>query len=276
MCMALNSTAIKCSWNPPDRTNCFVLGYEMTHKLADGFNYYPNYGDIIISKDLISETNELTIFDLNPYAGYTVALSASTIPTPNDDDTASGSGNNTSEPYPGFPSKVNVTISQTSTAAITLSEGKLPTKGCAKSCYIVLHTYWCVCVSPVPVFPVQNVSVALRSSTSVTLMWNPPPRYSWRGVIHYNIIATETVLSDGLAKRQEPSSTNMVLELTQLVNNRDPSLATEPLLAEQFTVDDLEESFLYGFSIQIANAAGIGDSSPPVMQQMPEDGKPQN
>ena len=133
MCMALNSTAIKCSWSPPDQTNCFVLGYEMTHKLADGFDYYLNYGDIINSKSLTSETNELTIFDLNPYAGYTLALSASTIPTANDGDNASGSGSNISEPYSGFPLEVKVTVSQTSTASITLSEGKLPTKGCAKS-----------------------------------------------------------------------------------------------------------------------------------------------
>ena len=65
----------------------------------------------------------------------------------------------------------------------------------------------------------------------------------------------------------------MVYEVTQLTNNRDPSLASEPLQAEQFTVKDLEESFVYGFSIQITNDAGNGDTSPPVMQQMPEDGK---
>ena len=105
----------------------------MTHKLADGFDYYLNYGDIISSKSLTSETNELTIFDLNPYAGYTLALSASTIPTADDGDIASGSGSNISELYSGFPLEVKVTISQTSTAAITLSEGKLPTKGCARS-----------------------------------------------------------------------------------------------------------------------------------------------
>ena len=117
----------------------------MTHKLADGFDYYPNYGEIINSKNLTSETNELTIFNLNPYAGYTLALSASTIPTPNDGETASGTGSNTSEPYPGFPSKVNVTISDTSTASITLSEGKLPTKELRK---VMLHcsTYIPVCI----------------------------------------------------------------------------------------------------------------------------------
>ena len=81
------------------------------------------------------------------------------------------------------------------------------------------------------------------------------------------------MLSESPAKRQEPSSTNMVFEITQLTNNRDPSLASEPLQAEQFTVTDLEESFVYDFSIQIANDAGNGDSSPPVIQQMPEDGK---
>ena len=126
MCMALNSTAIKCSWNPPDWTKCLLLGYEMTHKLADGFDYYLNYGDIISSKNLPSETNELTIINLNPYAGYTLALSASTIPIDNNGDIASGSGSNISEPYSGFPLEVKVTISRTSTAAFTLSEGKLP------------------------------------------------------------------------------------------------------------------------------------------------------
>ena len=140
--------------------------------------------------------------------------------------------------------------------------------------HVDCSTYPMFCA--VPELSVEGVSASQSSSRSVFLTWNPPPRYSWRGVIYYNIIVTETVLSDGLAKRQEPSTTTMVLELTQLVNNRDPSLATEPLQAEQFTVDDLEESFLYGFSIQIANDAGVGDPSPPVMQQMPEDGKKHN
>ena len=139
--------------------------------------------------------------------------------------------------------------------------------------YSTILFYILVCIPPVPVLPVQNIYVASSSTRSVLLTWDPPPRYSWRGVIYYNIVVTETALSEGLAKRQEPSSTNMVYELTQLTNNRDPSLASEPLQAEQFTVNDLEESFVYVFSIQVANDAGNGESSPPVMQQMPEDGK---
>ena len=118
-----------------------------------------------------------------------------------------------------------------------------------------------------PELPVVGVSAVLSTNRSVVLRWNPPPRYSWRGVIYYNIIVTETVPSDG------PSSTNMVYELTQLANNRDPSLASEPLETEQFTVTDLQESFVYYFSIQMANDAGNGDSSPSVMREMPENGK---
>ena len=112
-----------------------------------------------------------------------------------------------------------------------------------------------------PELPVEGVSEVLTSTRSVLLTWNSPPRYSWRGVIYYNVIVSETV--------------TIVHTVSQLANNQDPSLASEPLQMEQFTVNDLEESFVYSFSIQIANDAGNGQSSAPVVQQMPEDGKGQ-
>ena len=130
MCIALNSTAIKCKWSPPDLNDYFVLGYEIVYKLADGFDYYLNYGDIISSRNLTSEENELIISSLNPYTGYVLALSASTVPTPINGDTASGLGSLHSEPDSDLPLEVNMTISQTSAAVITLAEGKPPTKGC--------------------------------------------------------------------------------------------------------------------------------------------------
>lgn len=142
MCIALSSTAIECTWRPPDLNDYFILKYEITHKLAEGFDYYLNYGDIISSKNLTSETNELTTSGLNPYAGYVVTLSALTVSTSINGYNTNESGSILNETEPGPP--LEVTTSKTSTAVITFSEGKAPTKHCVTK--LMLHCYLHTCV----------------------------------------------------------------------------------------------------------------------------------
>ena len=65
------------------------------------------------------------------------------------------------------------------------------------------------------------------------------------------------------------SSNNMTVMVKPQANHRDPSLAVEPLEREGHVLDDLEEYFEYSFSVVMVNAAGDGEPSNPVMQNMP-------
>ena len=68
------------------------------------------------------------------------------------------------------------------------------------------------------------------------------------------------------------SETILFTDFTPQANNPDPSLATEPLLTEQYLVEELEENFEYRFSVSIMNQGGTGMSSEPLVQVMPEAG----
>ena len=57
------------------------------------------------------------------------------------------------------------------------------------------------------------------------------------------------------------------------VNHPDPSLASEPLLPEKYQLEDLEEDYQYSIVVTIANMAGAGGPSLPVVQTMPESGE---
>ena len=123
VCTAVSSTAINCTWSPPHLSDYLVLWYEITHKLADGFDYYPTYGEIISSQNLTSETNEISISSLQPYGGYVVELRASSAPAPI--STTSGSGEIPREPDSSLLPDIPMVLSGDSTAVTTLSEGEL-------------------------------------------------------------------------------------------------------------------------------------------------------
>ena len=127
-CSALSSTAINCTWSPPHSSDYFAVWYEITHKLADGFDYYLTYGEVISTQNLTSETNEITISSLQPYGGYVVELRASSVPTPI--SPVSGSGDIPREPDSVLLPEVPMILSGGSTAVTTHSEGKLYIRTC--------------------------------------------------------------------------------------------------------------------------------------------------
>ena len=118
----------------------------------------------------------------------------------------------------------------------------------------------------------KDLSVNIQSPTSVELSWRPPEKAEWKGKIDfYAITTTRHSPRNGITKRADDSHTETIL-FTPQANNPDPSLATEPLLTEQYLVEELEENFEYSFSVSIMNQGGTGMSSEPLVQVMPEAG----
>ena len=62
----------------------------------------------------------------------------------------------------------------------------------------------------------------------------------------------------------------------QLMNSRDPQLASLPLQQESVIIEQLEEYYLYGFAVYQENAEGVSPLSETITQEMPEAGKVQS
>lgn len=117
----------------------------------------------------------------------------------------------------------------------------------------------------------ENFEVTIVSSKSVQLSWKPPKRKYWNGVIdHYSITVLEQN-NNGIAGRAPRN-----ISVPPQSNNPDPSLATEPLQAETYHLEGLEENFDYSISISAVNAAGSSLASNPLQQKMPQAGKIEN
>ena len=111
----------------------------------------------------------------------------------------------------------------------------------------------------------KELSVHIQP-TSVELSWGPTEKAELcKGTIDTYAITTT------ITKRADDSHSETIL-FTPQTNNPDPSLATEPLLTEQYQVKELEENFEYSFSVSIMNQGGTGMSSKPLIQGMPEAG----
>ena len=118
----------------------------------------------------------------------------------------------------------------------------------------------------------KELSVHIQP-TSVELSWRPTEKAELcKGTIDtYAITTTRYSPSNWITKRADDSHSETIL-FTPQTNNPDPSLATEPLLTEQYQVEELEENFEYHFSVSIMNQGGTGMSSEPLVQVMPEAG----
>jgi len=66
---------LTCSWELPKPFEYTLLGYTLTYKLADGFDYYPGYGNVV-KTSLPAATLQYTIESLEPFGGYLVELQA--------------------------------------------------------------------------------------------------------------------------------------------------------------------------------------------------------
>jgi hypothetical protein len=126
-----------------------------------------------------------------------------------------------------------------------------------------------------PSAPVQIISLRVLSATSVGVRWLPPPIGSWNGIIRNYTINVDHVESVHPAENISLEMHN--LSFTQvhpsrdnpLSNSGDPHLVSLPLLLESVIIGNLQESQVYQFSIAMANSAGWGEESLPIIQELP-------
>lgn len=117
---------------------------------------------------------------------------------------------------------------------------------------------------------VDNVTVVIDSSTSITLMWLPANPTLWNGIVLSYTVEYQLQESSDLT---EPNiATIPSLPEHPLANNPDPRIATLPLLEETLHLDGLEENYVYQFSVYFENPAGRSETSAPVHVRMPSSG----
>lgn len=130
-----------------------------------------------------------------------------------------------------------------------------------------------------PSAAIQNISLRVLSATAVEMRWLPPPADSWNGIIRNYTIHVEHVESVHPTANISQELRN--LSFTQvhpsrdnpLSNNGDPHLVSLPLQFESVIIRGLQESQVYQFSIVMANSAGRGEESLPIMQELPGSGE---
>ena len=241
-CSATSSRELSCSWEGPHVEDYDVSYYSLRYRLADGFDYYPGYGEQLQYIELPSSTTSYNITNLLPYGGYYIHVSA--ILTFN--------GEQGSEPE---------LISTSTEAVITDTEGIF---SCISNCLIII-----ILVADASIL---EMKVEIQSPTSVVISWIPPERQHWRGRIKaYAITSVRFPFNESnLLKREAPLVDTVLVQ--PIANNPDPSLAQVPLKTEVHVLNGLEESFKYRFTVGIVNEAGSGIMSAPVTEIMPEAG----
>ena len=74
-CIASSSRSLTCTWNHPQTDEYSLDHYRISYRLADGFDYYPDYGVDLGSRLLSSDDTQYLITNLLPYGGYFIELS---------------------------------------------------------------------------------------------------------------------------------------------------------------------------------------------------------
>ena len=129
----------------------------------------------------------------------------------------------------------------------------------------------------------KNVSIELLSPTSVRLVWTPSSPEEWNGIISsYTIEYRQHQVQDDhyctTSNGEESGLSTVLLQHTLsspsevFTNNPDPTLVTDPLLPEEWVLNDLEEDFWYSLTIYYNNSAGRSDGSDMVELKMPNSG----
>ena len=246
-CTTVNSSSLSCTWSTPVLINHNITSYQLSYRLADGFDYYDDYGETLGSFDLGPDVLQQSINDLLPYGGYQVELkTTSSILTVTSGSADSSTGTPVSSyegQLTGSTSTVNITHSQGSDNNVML--------------LLLVHI--------VPTVPVEEVSIAILSPNSTKTTWKPPARREWKGKI-------ETYLIQVQRHSYDNESNETVYNVRPQHNDPDPSLAREPLMFESYVIN-LEENFEYTFSISIVNAAGKGMQFNSSIIKMPQSGK---
>lgn len=140
-----------------------------------------------------------------------------------------------------------------------------------------MKTFLTFCHSAGPSGAIQNVSLSVESATSVEIRWLPPPPPSWNGaILNYTIFVeyVEPVIQINSSDAYFNHTFTKIhpTEGEHLSNNKDPHFASLPLLFESVVIGDLQESQVYQFSIVMANSAGWGERSKPIIQELPGSG----
>ena len=120
-CTAVSSSSLSCTWSTPVLIEHTIASYQLSYRLADGFDYYPDYGETLGSVDLGPDISQQSINDLLPYGGYQVELkTTSAILTV---ISGSGSGSADSSTGTSLSSYEDYLTGSTSTVNITHPQG---------------------------------------------------------------------------------------------------------------------------------------------------------
>ena len=128
---------------------------------------------------------------------------------------------------------------------------------------------------------IDNVTVVIESSTSVTLSWLPVKPSLWNGIIiSYTVEYQRQEPVEFIVNHNpgpaEPYVTSTVsipsLPEHPLVNSPDPRVVTLPLREESLQLEGLEENYVYQFTVYFENLAGRSEISNPVQVGMPSSG----
>ena len=120
---------------------------------------------------------------------------------------------------------------------------------------------------------IEHLRAENISETAVQIYWVPPARIHWKGIVFYHIVLSNLGPNAAEVSKSHQAISNMSVTFQPQANNPDPSLASEPLLSENYQLEDLEENYQYSIVVTIANSAGAGTPSQPVIQTMPESGE---
>ena len=79
-CHAATSEILSCSWKHPETADYYVTEYQLIYRLADGFDYYPGYGEELGKVVFPPNIQHHNINGLLPYGGYIVELKSILYP----------------------------------------------------------------------------------------------------------------------------------------------------------------------------------------------------
>ena len=139
--------------------------------------------------------------------------------------------------------------------------------------------YLCNLLYSVPGESVQNVTVMVQSPTSVAISWYPPNVQEWNGIvtgytIQYELLGSVDEYPEDLELQPFLTfTTSIPLPGVPLQNDPDPRTVGLPLQMETAVVNNLQEYFVYQFSIFFGNSIGASDGTVPIIQNMPQAGK---
>lgn len=124
---------------------------------------------------------------------------------------------------------------------------------------------------------INNLTVIMDSTTSVTVRWLPVDPNLWNGIIiSYTVDYQRQGQVEFVDSREEEyvtlSASIPSLPDHPLANNPDPRLVSLPLSTESLQLEGLEENYVYQFTVYFENSAGQSQISNLLRFEMPPSG----